>query len=325
MKYKIVVLSLLMSFSTFSQKNYRNYYALIDSAKYYTIAEKNYAYADSLYQIAFKNYDGFIDDISSSIINNYKIDSNLNYNYLELIFKEGESLGNVKFILDRKEIQYRKKIIRRCKRKGKKKRKISKNRKVIHKLRRMLIREQFARFRHKNINKIDSLNSTKIKTLLSKDSTILSRYKLGTINTEFLQIMILHQGWRYWGAENFSFLINLVEKGFLNRSVLAHIIDRSSIYAGKYFSVENNKMTCRKNTEIKRSCKNYYYSSIGFIRLNKNRTQTTIPFFPNSSITEINKTRFYILYSSLSLFKKTNPRIIFPSTMEFCEILKNAK
>ena len=322
MKKSIVILFLLLSTFVYSQKSYKEYYTLIDSAKYYTYAEMNYAYADSLYKIVFSNFAPFAYDVNAAIFNYYKIDSVLNNEYVALAIKQGELYRNIKFRLDRNKIYYNKRELKKISRKAKRSRDLDKNRKFRRKIRHLLIRDMYARRRSKDYGKADSINAIKLKEFLKKDSTIFSRHQLGDTYTDLLQILLYHQGWEYWNGKDFEFLIDLVDKGHLKRDVTAEIIERESVSSGIIFTIKNNKIYTKEKELGKDSIsRKYYYSSTGKRVLPKNGKYYATPLFPELSIEEVDSLRSYLFYPPLSLFKSTNPHILYLPVNEYFEVL----
>jgi len=230
----------------FSQKNYRYYYTLVDSAEYYNFSECNNRYADSLYKIAFTYFDPFPEDVISALLNEYKINSKINYEYIQLAIKEGEKYTDIKDLLKRKQIKYDKKLLKKASIVGKQNKNSENDRKFKRKIRHLLVREQFARiFLSNNIIKADSINALKLKLWLVKDSLAFNRHTLGIIYMELLQVMLFHQGWSYWNNSDFELLLVFVEKGYLNRRVTSEILDRKSIN-GVLFRVINGKILAKQ-------------------------------------------------------------------------------
>ncbi len=325
MKLSIVVLFLILSNYIYSQKSYKEYYTLIDSAEYFTNVEKNYTYADSLYKIAFSNFEPFAYDVNAALYNYYKIDSVLNKEYVALAIKQGEFYRDIKFRLDRNKIYYNKRELKKISRKAKRSRDLDKNRKFRRKIRHLLIRDQYARRRSKDFGKADSINAIKLKEFLKKDSTIFSRHQLGDTYTDLLQILLFHQ-WKYWNGKDFEFLINLVEKGHLKRDVTAEIIERESVSSGIIFTIKNNKIYTKQKELGKDSIsRKYYYSSTGKSVLPRNGKYYATPLFPELSLEEVDSLRAYLLYSPLSLFKSTNPHILYLPAKEYFETLYPTK
>ncbi len=299
----------------FSQKNYRYYYTLVDSAEYYNFSECNNRYADSLYKIAFTYFDPFPEDVISALLNEYKINSKINYEYIQLAIKEGEKYTDIKDLLKRKQIKYDKKLLKKASIVGKQNKNSENDRKFKRKIRHLLVREQFARiFLSNNIIKADSINALKLKLWLVKDSLAFNRHTLGIIYMELLQVMLFHQGWSYWNNSDFELLLVFVEKGYLNRRVTSEILDRKSIN-GVLFRVINGKILAK---QVSKEVYNLSpFVSTGNRHFMINGKIVAMPVCSEMSEKELDELRLYLLYSSYSLFKKAHSNIFFPTQEEF--------
>jgi hypothetical protein len=299
----------------FSQKNYRYYYTLVDSAEYYNFSECNNRYADSLYKIAFTYFDPFPEDVISALLNEYKINSKINYEYIQLAIKEGEKYTDIKDLLKRKQIKYDKKLLKKASIVGKQNKNSENDRKFKRKIRHLLVREQFARiFLSNNIIKADSINALKLKLWLVKDSLAFNRHTLGIIYMELLQVMLFHQGWSYWNNSDFELLLVFVEKGYLNRRVTSEILDRKSIN-GVLFRVINGKILAK---QVSKEVYNLSpFVSTGNRHFMINGKNVAMPVCSEMSEKELDELRLYLLYSSYSLFKKAHSNIFFPTQEEF--------
>lgn len=305
-----------------AQLSYKNYYALIDSAKYYTYAEP--IKADSLYKVAFANYNPFSEDVVSAILNDYKIDSVLNYEYVELAIKQGEFYIDIKYYL--KNIKYDKKKLKQVRKKAKRNKTINKNRKFRFKIIYLIFKDQYTRrFNKKNIIKRDSLNSIQLKLVLKKDSSAFSRFTLGNTYMKLLQVLLFHQGWACWNGKDFEMLVELVKRGHLNRVVISEIIERESIGNGQLFKIVNGKIVSKQMDYKKDMLGYHYYSSIGKRYYSKKGVNISVPVFPELNEDELDNLRHYLCYSTFSLYKKTYKHLLFPTPEEYLNIFYNNK
>ena len=280
--------------------------------------KKNYTYADSLYLVAFNNYDLYSGDVVSALLNNYKIDSILNPNYIELAVKQGEFYRYIKFVLNKHKNSYNKRELKKLKRKAKRNRYLDINKKIRH----LLVRDMFARsLSKKNIIKSDSINAIKLKLYLKKDSAFFDRNVLGQTYTELLEVLLFQQGWKNWSTD-FEFLVNLVNNGYLNRNVTSEIIERELISEGVLFTIKNNKIiSIQKDIEKDRLGPYYFYSSIGKRYYQKKVKNISMPIYPEINSDKLDEIRAYLCYSSFFLYKNTYSHLIFPTPKEYCKIV----
>lgn len=304
-------------------QNYQRYYELWDSAQFF-IQNAEINRAEILYDAAFNNYKGFPDDLYTAAGNIYSIDKKKALNYLvmskkygasnKMVFKEFKAKGHE---LSKSE----KKIICRSHNEHT----ISK--KSIRRLRKIIIKDQMVRlFKPSKINKCDSINGEKIKSYIRLEDTVfLNRFYLGESNHQLLQVLLVHLGWKNLADSNFYYLVNIVEKGLLQRDFLELMLEREAIFDGTLFSFQNGIINSKKMANFKFPNVNLFSSTLGSFHLYtiKLNRQVVVPHNPYVGASEINTFRKYLLMPPLDLYYFINKNsLTFLDVDEFDNKLK---
>jgi hypothetical protein len=304
-------------------QDYRNYYILTDSAN--TLFTNNeFEKADSIYRFCFSKFSPFENECNYALINSIQLNKNVDY-YIRESFKSGTFKKDLEALLKRNNYATDKKVLKALYKQGNKEFKKNHVGKYKRQIRRLIIRDQFARlFQKHKIQKVDSINYFKLKEILQKDKNAFNREKTGMVYGELLEVLIFHQGWHFW-KNDFIKLRELVLSGYLSRDVLYQIIERESVWGGKQFTLFNDSLIELKTKDDETSlCNGYYYSCIGgrafyFSKLQK---QIVIPVFPSISDTDLNILREFVFQQPYEKYKKNNLHLKFVNTDEFCNLFK---
>ena len=303
-------------------QDYRNYYILADSAKT-LFYNKEYEKADSIYSFCFSKFRPFENECNYALINSIKLNKNIDY-YIRESFKCGSFKKDLEALLKRNNYAPDKKVLKALYKQGHKEYKKYHVRKYKRQIRRLLLRDQFARIFKKNFQKADSINYIRLKSILQKDINAFNREKTGLVYGELLEVLIFHQGWHFW-QNDFNKLRRLVLSGALSRDVLFQIIERESVWGGKQFTLLNDSLIELSTKENETNlCNGYYYSCLGgrafyFSKLQK---QVVVPVFPMITEVDLDKLRCFVFQQPYENFKKNSTYLEFVNKDEFCNLFK---
>ena len=250
MKNKILLLFLFLVFRIFPThaQNYVRYYELFDSAQFF-MQNTEIKKAEILYDSIFNNYRGFPDDLYTAAGNIYSLNKKKALGYLVMSKKYGASNRAVFTEVKAKGYELSKserKIISHAHKE------FSTSKKSIRRLRKIIIKDQMVRLlKPSKINKCDSINGEIIRDYIrSGDTIFLNRFYLGETNHQLLQVLLVHLGWTNLGNGDFYYLVNLVQKGLLQRDFLELMLEREAIFDGTLFSFKNGVINSKKMSNL---------------------------------------------------------------------------
>ena len=266
----------------------------------------------------------FAKECDNALINSITSNKHIDF-YIRESFKGGMFKKDLKDLLNRYNITIDKKVFTGLYKQGHKDYKRHHVGKYRRQIRRLIFHDQFARiFRKQNIQEVDSINYYKLKQILQQDRGAFNREKIGMVYADFLEILILHQGWHFW-KNDFNNLRQLIISGYIHRDVLYQIIERESVWGGKQFTLLKDSLIELKTKENETTlCNGYYYSCLGgrafySAKLHK---QIVVPVFPMNTEIDLNQLRSFVFQPSYEQLKIQSPYLEFLNKDEFCNIFK---
>lgn len=325
-KSNLILLILIKCFSFFAQ-DYSDYYKKIDSAKYYSITN-NLKRADVIFQQCFDEFLGFEDDLEFAIKTHYKINNKIFSKYIYNLYCIGLTSNEIKKNLSLHKIKYSKQEYKKEKQESKK-HMIFFNQKKSILIYRMILRDIY--YRKKGNNKktifIDSLNSLKLIELIKSNPIVFCRFRNNYISHFSLDILLVHSEWKNLHHIQKE-LHNLVKKGWINRDIIADMIERTALFRGVVFELKNDSINTYKSKIKLCGSINENYSALNYkYKIYKDTTSNSCfyrPFHPNLSIEKVDSLRNYIFFPKIEYetFFHENPKLIILDEQKFCEYIK---
>jgi hypothetical protein len=328
---KKIILFLIFAtccFPNTKAQDYTAYYEYIDSIDYFSSldTQEGNSKADKLYVKCFQRYRAFGPDYFQALVTSYKVSGVVCDTWVYAAIRDGVPKFKVISILERNDIQFSKKTIRRISRKAKKQR----SKKTIRNfpIYRMLLKDQMAR--RKNFdrdNEVDSLNASVLRNWVTDKPDMFNYHKTGPLAAIFLQILLFHGEWANIAPIQTE-LRCFVQKGYLDRSVLPYLIERNAVSDGFVFQLDtlNHEIKAIKKSIDTTCLGNCYYSSIGYewgqIWDSTRHIRVLPPMHPNLTHAEIDAMRKHLFLSDLNLLYATKKYKSAESVEEYCELFR---
>jgi len=295
----------------------------MDSIRYFKI-QHNENKVFELYNTCFKQFKGFYDDYEAAICYTYQTKNKIDDSLFIQAFEAGSSFFML-YMESHRFVPFPLVKTYRLYRKHK-----TKKTNATFPILRMIYKDQ--KYRKKDISwrkkhNIDSLNAQKLIYWAKFEPERFNRFKSGIATQNLLGVIIFHDGWRYLHPIQKE-LMEFTRKGWLNRDVMAYLVERDGVMGQNYFKIQGDSLTfVHDTTHFYCDGKQLPYSNIDYFFMGVDKQENIryfAPINPIISSLEMEELRRFLMLPSTDFLYKMNPTYKRISIEEFCNYYKKA-